>query len=326
MKIYEQRNSNKRRTHCPTCGNEGHMWMTCPVPAKMMELKKQGKEPDVNMFSTWYQNSYSRRDDNGKLIYHDRIFRSMEIAYDKQQRRIEFRKEKKARKERLFGKAKKRVTSCGFCGETGHNRRNCEVMQNFIDDLGRASQNYRKLFYERIVKGLGFAEGALLALSANHFRINNHWVDDWSGIGIITEISWDQVNMGLTLTDWDYKSTLRIGVLVDGNTHYFENPFYTMVTQDIDENGKRGEIAELLATGSHWGAKIDSILAPSENIPSEKWFNDGYTECWEWIAKNKNLWEVNSKLAPLIANFHPSRRGRNAGKLKERLAQYGYNK
>ena len=326
MRIYEQRYTAKRTTHCPTCGNTGHMWMTCPVPAKTMELKKQGKEPDVSLFSPWYQNSYGRRDTDGKLVYHDRIFRSMEIAYEKQQRRIQARKERKARQEHFYGKPKKRVTSCGFCGETGHNRRNCEVMKNFIDDLGRASQNYRKLFYERMVKGKGFAEGALLALSANHFRINGNWVEDWSGIGIITEISWDQVNMGLALSSWDYKSTLRIGVLIDGNTHYFENPFYNLVVSDIDKNNNRGEIAELFSAGSSWGARIDSILAPSENIPSEEWFNDGYTECWEWIAKNKDLDQVNSDLAPLIAKFHPSRRGRNAGKLKKRLAQYGYNK
>ena len=321
MKIYEQRNSNKRTTHCPTCGNEGHRWMTCPVPAKMMELKKQGKEPDVSLYSHWYANSYSRRDSSGRLVYHDAIFRNMQSAYDRQQRRIIDRHTKKARRERLYGKPKKRKTSCGFCGETGHNRRNCQVMENFIDDLNRASQNYRKLFYERIVNGLGLAEGALLALSASHFRLNGQWVEDWSGVGIITEISWDQVNMGLTLTDWDYKSVLRIGVLVDGATHYLENPFYNLVQNDTG-----GGIAELLNAGSHWGARIDSILAPSENIPSEEWFNDGYTECWEWIAKNKNLWEVNSRLAPLIAKFHPSRRGRNAGKLKKRLDQYGYDK
>ncbi len=321
MRIYEERNSNKRTTHCPTCGNEGHMWMTCPVPAKMMELKKQGKEPDTTLFSPWYSNSYSRRDNNGKLVYHDRIFRMMEIAYDKQQRRIEFRKEKKARRERLGLKPKKRKTSCGFCGHTGHNRRNCDVMYDFIDDLGRASQNYRKLFYERFVKGMGFAEGALLALSANHMRINGRWVDDWSGIGIITSISWQDVNMGLTRVDWEYKSELKIGVLVDGQTHVFTNPWYNLVENDTD-----GKIAELFNRGSSWGGRIDSVLAPSENIPSEEWFNDGYTECWEWIAKNKSLSNVSAYLAPMIAQFHPSRRGRNAGKLKKRLAQYGYDK
>ena len=325
MKIYEQRDSNKRITHCPTCGNEGHMWMTCPVPAKMMELKKQGKEPDPSLFSPWYQNSYSRRDNNGKLVYHDRIFRTMEIAYDKQQRRIEFRKEKKERRERLGLKPKKRKVSCGFCGETGHNRRNCDVMDNFVDDLERASQNYRKQFYERFVKGMGFAEGALLSLSANHWRTKTEWLDDWSGIGIITNISWDKVNMGLCLSSWDYKSVLKIDVLVDGQSYTIENPWNALVEQDTVD-GKEGKIAELFHRGSSWGARIDSVLAPSENIPSEQWFNDGYTECWEWIAKNKTLSDVSGYLSPLIAKWHPSRRGRNAGKLNYRLSQYGYTK
>jgi hypothetical protein len=301
------------------------MWMTCPVPAKMMELKKQGKEPDINLFSSWYANSYGRRDSTGKLVYHDRIFRMMEQAYDRQQRRIEARKEKKARHERLYGKPAKRKVSCGFCGETGHNRRNCDVMHNFTDDLERASQNYRKQFYERFVKGMGFAEGALLALSATHWRTKGRWLEDWSGIGIITGISWDQVNMGLTLSSWDYKSVMKVEVLIDGDTYNIENPFSALVEQDTVD-GKEGEIAELFTRGSSWSAKIDSILAPSENIPSEEWFNDGYTECWQWIAKNKTLGEVGCYLSPLIAKWHPSRRGRNAGKLKQRLKDYGYSK
>ena len=131
--------------------------------------------------------------------------------------------------------------------------------------------------------------------------------------------------MGLTLWSYDYKSTLKIDVLIDGQSYTIENPWNALVEQDTVE-GKEGKIAELFTRGSSWGARIDCVLAPSENIPSEEWFNDGYVECWEWIAKNKNLWDVNSRLAPLIANFHPSRRGRNAGKLKKRLAQYGYDK
>ena len=325
MKIYENRSHNSRITHCPTCGNEGHMWMTCPAPAKMMELKKQGKEPDISLYSHWMQNSYSRRDENGKLLYHDHIFAKMSRELDRQERRVTTRKENKARKERLYGKPAKRQSSCGFCGETGHNRRHCDVMFNFVDDLERASQNYRKQFYERFVKGMGFAEGALLSLSADHWRNPKGWEENWSGIGIVTSISWDKVNMGLTLNSWEYKSTLKIEVLVDGKTFTLENPFSALVENDTVA-GKSGKIAELFARGSNWGARIDSVLAPSENIPSEEWFNDGYTECWKWIAKKYTLGEVSNYLAPLIAQWHPSRRGRNAGELNYRLSQYGYQR
>ncbi len=325
MKIYENRNNSGRVTHCPTCGNEGHMWMTCPAPAKMMELKKQGKEPDITLYSTWQQNSYGRRDSDGKLIYHDTIFQRMGIAHRRQERRVAERKEKKARHERLYGKPEKRKVSCGFCGETGHNRRHCDVMFNFVDDLERASQNYRKQFYDRFVKGMGFAEGALLSLSADHFRVNGSWIENFSGIGIVTKIDWDKVNMGLTLGSWEYKSIMKIETLVNGDTFTLENPWNTLVKNDT-VNGKQGKIAELFARGSSWGVRIDNVLAPSENIPTEEWFNDGYTECWEWIAKNKRLDEVNGYLAPLIAQWHPSRRGRNAGKLNYRLSQYGYTR
>ena len=118
---------------------------------------------------------------------------------------------------------------------------------------------------------------------------------------------------------------MRIETLVNGDTFHLENPFNALVENDT-VNGKTGKIAELFARGSSWGVRIDSVLAPSENIPSEEWFNDGYTECWEWIAKNKRLGDVSGYLAPLIAKFHPSRRGRNAGKLNYRLSQYGYTR
>lgn len=325
MRIYEERTTNKRETHCPTCGKQGHMWITCPAPAKMMELEKQGKEPDITLYGEWQQKSYGKRDSNGKLVYHDTIFHRMGRAFRRQERRKDEREEKKARKERLYGKPAKRKVSCGFCGETGHNRRHCDVMFNFVDDLERASQNYRKQFYERLVKDMGFAEGALLSLSADHFRNGGKWVEDWSGIGIITGINWEKVNMGLTMANWEYRSVLKIDCLVNGESFTLQNPFNSLVKNDTVA-GKQGKIAELFSGGSSWGVRIDSVLAPSENIPSEEWFNDGYTECWEWIAKNKRLSDVSYYLAPLIAKFHPSRRGRNAGKLNYRLSQYGYTR
>ena len=96
--------------------------------------------------------------------------------------------------------------------------------------------------------------------------------------------------MGLTLGSWEYKSIMKIKVIVNGNTFTLNNPWYHLVTEDT-KDGKHGKIAELFHYGSNWGARIDSILAPSENIPSEEWFNDGYTECWEWIAKKYTLGE-----------------------------------
>ena len=327
MRIYEERQTHKRDTHCPTCGNTGHMWMTCPVPAKMVELEKQGKEPDVSLYSHWQANTWGRRDVHGDMIYKDRIFRTMRRQFDKQQERIAKRKKQKELHEQRFGKPAKRTSSCGFCGGHYHNRRNCDIMFNFQDDLIRASTNYRKKFYERLVKKQGFAEGALVAVSASHVHFNNKWEENFEGLGIITKISWDKVNLGLTLNSWEYRSKLRVDILVNGQTVTSDNPFKGMVDADTSDGGKKGEIAGLFANASNgYGVQIDSVLAPSENIPSEEWFNEGYTDCWEWITKNKSLSDVSYRLAPLIAQWHPSRRGRNAGKLNYRLSQYGYTR
>ena len=173
---------------------------------------------------------------------------------------------------------------------------------------------------------MGFAEGALLTLSADNHRTNTGWEENWTGLGIVSKINWNSVNMGLTLGSWEYKSVMNIEVVVDGKTMSLQNPWHALVANDTDSKGKRGKIAELFFAGSSWGARIDSILAPSENIPSEEWFNDEYTECWEWLTKKYSLDEVNGYLAPLIAQWHPSRRGRNAGKLNYRLSQYGYKR
>ena len=317
MKIYEQRDTNKRVTHCPTCGNEGHMWMTCPVPAIQVDRKKKGLEPDVRLYSSWYQSSFSRRDENGKLIYGDRMFRSAERELQKQERRREALKQRREVKERIYGK-KKRKVSCGFCGGTDHNRRNCDVMSDFIEDMTRANQNYRKKFYNKIVKEMGVAEGALVSLSATHALVRGEWVDDFKGIGIITGINWDDINLGVTMTAWDWKSPLQIELLVDGETMKSENPLNRMAKFSGDT-----DFSDLFSTSfSHWGLRIDEVIAPSENLPSDEWFNHGYEDCWEWIAKKYTLSDMQHTLTPLIAKFHPSTRGRNAGKLKKRLARY----
>jgi len=330
MRIYEERSQNKRTVNCPCCGKEGHMWSTCPLPAQFAKLEKEGKEPDLTLMGGWLQRRWDTLNDDGTLMYANRLFKNAERYGRQQQLRVENREAKKARQdayEKSLGITKaKRKTSCGFCGGTDHNRRNCDIMFNFVDDLTRASTNYRKKFYERLVQGQGFAEGALVGVSASYMNIGGKWIEDFEGIGIVSKIAWDKVNLGLTMSNWEYCSKLRVEMLVSGNTMAIDNPFRGMIEADISDDGKRGKIAELFSGSHGYGVQIDSIVAPSENIPSEEWFNEGYTDCWEWITKKKALADVTHYLTPLIAKWHPSRLGRNAGKLNFRLSQYGYTR
>ena len=329
MRIYENRDDYKRSVFCPTCAKEGHMWMTCPAPARMMDLEKQGKEPDLSLFSEWKQKRLGLRESDGSLYYHAYIFRMMSRAYLKQQARIEKRKALKqatAAINKVKG-APKRKTSCGFCGGNDHNRRNCDVMDSFVDDLHKASVNYRKKFYKRLVQGMGIAEGALVSVSASGTYLRGKYVKDFQGIGIISKIEWDQVNLGLGSCTWDYASKVNVDLIIDGETLTTDKPFVGLVEADLADNGQKGKIAELFGIRNRgWSFTIDNVISPSESVPSEDWFNEGYTECWEWITKNKSLFELNRRLSPIIAIHHPSARGRNAKKFKARLAEYARGK
>jgi hypothetical protein len=299
------------------------MWMTCPAPAIQVERKKKGLEPDITLYSGWYQTYYSKREPDGTLVYQDRIFKQSEVQLRRQELRKEKREERKNLKKRLFGN-KVTKKSCGFCGGSGHTRRNCNVMQDFIDDLSRANQNYRKRFYNKIVKEMGLAEGALVSVKAQHALIGNEWIQDFSGIGVVTDVKWNEINLGISMSRWNWKTSFVIDVLVDGETLTVENPLSEMALSNVD---KDPELSSIFAHSfSRWGARVDEIVAPSENIPSEEWFNHGYEDCWQWLSKKYNLPTLNQYLSPVIAKWHPSVRGRNAGKLKKRLAQYGYDK
>lgn len=320
MKLYERRDEYKKEVHCRVCGKKGHLWVSCKVPAKMVELEEAGKEPDISLFADYYHATYSQRDADGRLVYHGQIMRSMRKHLSSQLMRKEKLQRRRALKERSLGK-KKKTTSCGFCRGTGHNRRNCEVMKDFISDLSRANQNYRKYFYKKVVEDMGIAEGALVELKAQHVLVGGHWVENWTGIGLITKVDWDAVNLGLTQKRWDWKTNFEIEVQVGGDVIKVDSPFKQFIRNEYD---KKGLLWRLFGgTDSGWSPHISEIISPSENLPSEEWFNHGYNECWEWLAKKYKLNELNRFLTPVIEEWHPARRGRNAPALKKRLEKYG---
>ena len=315
MNIYENRKTLKKQVLCRICGHEGHLWMTCTVPQQQLDLAAQGKEPNPELYSDWYGRTYKKRDSNGKLIYRNHMLTASR-RYVQQQRDRKRRLQRRREHREQYGGKKTVTKHCGFCGEKGHNRRNCTVMKNFVSDLGQASANFRKHFYKKIIEDLGIAEGALVAVSGEHVRINNRWERELNAVGIVQKIQWDKVNLGLVMDNWDYRSRLQISILVNGETVVTECAFASLA-KDNEEIGQ-------FSSGytSNWGLRIDSVLAPSENPPDESWFNNEYTECWEWLVKKRDLATLGRAFSPLIAKWHPSIRGRNAKKLKARLSEY----
>jgi len=320
VKIYEQRSKYKKKVHCKICGNEGHLWTTCSVPKKMVELKKQNKEPDLSLYADYFKNIYSKRDPSGRLHYELHIFTSMtRYLLEQENRNAKMKARREARKNARSNK--KRVVSCGFCGSQGHNRRNCTVMQDFVSDLSRANQNYRKRFYNKVVQEIGICEGALVQLEAKHVLINNSWKENWRGLGVITKVDWSGVNLGLSHQQWDWKTDFTIDVLVNGDIIKVEKPMGKLVKDDIEPEG---ELFELFGgNGGGWSPWVDEVIAPSENIPSQEWFNSGYDDCWTWLTKKYTLGQLKTYLLPTISKWHPDQTGSAGAKLKKRLKTYG---
>ena len=320
MKIYEDRLTAKRTTVCRICGNAGHLWVSCSVPLEQLKLQKEGKKPDFSVFSQWLATRY-------KYMTEESFFGKMATQFAAQTDRKQRLADRKARRERLYGKKASKRT-CGFCGDSGHNRRNCTIKKEFINDLSVANTAYRKRYYDEIVTKMGLAEGALVAVSARQAHVKGRWVDNFSGIGIISAIQWNKVNIGLACDYWDFRSDVAFQVIIEGETFNTTTFFSNFIAEDLQrhENEKCSELSALYGgRAGGWGFTLDEVLVPSQNPPSEQWFNETYSECWDWITKKKTLSQISHPLTGLIAKFHPSRRGRNAGKLKKRLIQYGYN-
>ena len=140
MKIYEDRLTAKRTTVCRICGNAGHLWVSCSVPLEQLKLQKEGKKPDFSAFSQWLATRY-------KHMTEESFFGKMATQFAAQTDRKQRLADRKARRERLYGKKASKRT-CGFCGDSGHNRRNCTIKKELVLETKKHVniKEFRKLY------------------------------------------------------------------------------------------------------------------------------------------------------------------------------------
>jgi len=312
MRIYESKDYLKREVHCRLCGRTGHMWFKCQMPTKFLEALENNEEPDWSLMSVWSAKHWRQLDSNGELERKDQLMANCAVWKLQQEKRNE--KMHARRNARASAGTKKR--KCGFCGETDHNRRNCSVLKDFQKDLERANQNYRKMFYSTMVEGYGLAEGALVQLKAKYVQMNGSWQEDWEGIGLITGIDWDKVNLGLTARGWSFRSQICFQFVIEGENYNSDTPFKLFCETD----NKVSNLFSSLVVND-WGINIESVLSPSETIPSQEWFEETNSDCYNYVLKKLKM-ESLGELVGMIEKFHPSRVGRGAKALQERIENY----
>jgi hypothetical protein len=280
------------------------------MPTSFLTALENNKEPDWSLMSKWQSQHWNKKY-NGELVERDNLMARCAVWKLQQQKRNERMKEK-----RDIRTAKKTKRKCGFCSGEGHNRRNCTLLKDFQKDLERANQNYRKMFYSTMVEGYGLAEGALVQLKAKYVQMNGSLQANWEGIGLITGIDWDKVNLGLTAKGWNFRSEIGVDFVVEGETYKSDSPFKLLTANDDKVSDLFSEL-----TVSDWGMNIETILSPSQTLPSKEWFEGKNSECYNYVLKKLSIFEL-PELINIIEKFHPSVTGRGAKALKQRIARY----
>lgn len=174
-------------------------------------------------------------------------------------------------------KPKRKVSpkKCGFCGEKGHSRRNCDEMQTFLADAYKANENWRRAAYDLLVKKMGLSVGAAIKV-----KYDSYGCDTREKIALVSSINWDVLNVTCANSRYgDYRQGLEIKVVIDG--------FKQRIAFDHDTMRNRlNPTFQIVEGWSSW-KYIDSV-APAPQPLDESWVTD-YKDAFEYLAKKRTL-------------------------------------
>ena len=283
MNIHEKRNSkNKRKATCGYCREEGHNQYQCPhvrgdwenFLSKLMVPRKA----DGTFITRGYNSVYYGMGDFNPLkteLYNSGFsswFSNCRKAYLVQ-------------KERGFDlkhKTKRTAVTrtCGFCGETGHTRRNCEQMKDFLKKCYKANENWRKAAYKELVQDHGISVGAVVELVEKSGYGSSERIT--TTLGIIKSINWDKANVFAALSKKSdtVRSPFVIEVLIGNRSVKLNN-----LKECFNTIGENGE------TTYSWrwdGASLKRVITHSPTPLDPEWITS-YRESFETLVKKRTL-------------------------------------
>jgi hypothetical protein len=200
----------------------------------------------------------------------------------------------------------KRAKSCGFCGDVGHNRRDCPTMQSINKRLIKANAHWRQRAYDYFVKELGFGNGALIKVSEEVGTWNNR--ETKTSVGIVTTVNWNELNMFCYTEQanrgWrgtkgkrvheNLCAPLQIKAVVNG-----KEQVVTWSKKVVTTNGYNNSFSIVFDTrgrelvdqfSNTWNTvTFDSVVSPTETPLSDEWLTQGQQECVDFITKKYSL-------------------------------------
>jgi len=194
-------------------------------------------------------------------------------------------KEDKAQRKKAGPTTRRAASKCGFCGETGHNRRNCEDLASYKQSFYTANQNWRRALHGKLVREMGISIGAAIKVDTTRRSWNNKDALPEYHIGLVTKVSW---NSGSFLTpdtniSADYRDEVEITLLVDGEEKTLA------FTDGIKDSLGRTVLPAPRWWGSYNIAKFAGVVGPSKTPLDEKWVTEGMKDEFDFLLKKRSL-------------------------------------
>jgi len=218
----KQSSSHNRRSKptCSFCRNPNHRVGDCPHVAVIWESLQKGIIPldymktvqdnDTSEQSRWRTGNV--RWTSPLSTYYSKgvtwgdLFTITEKSYEKWLRNQNRTKTTKGKRKKL--------STCGYCKETGHTRTKCSHLDTHKKMLVRANRNFRQWFYEEYVEKQGLSTGCIVAFDYVVPASYNTTSTSTPVQTIVTDINWDSINL-LTMLDLD-SASVKWSTEVDG--------------------------------------------------------------------------------------------------------------
>lgn len=272
MKIFENHKTGnyKREQHCGYCREKGHNRLECPRVDEDWKYWQNFEVPPRTQ--GWY------RSRNYPKYWGEWYTDCM---------RTKIKQEAKQKAEKSPTPVVRSAPKCGFCGNTGHNRRNCALMQDFIKDCVTANANYRKRVHDYVVKQLGLDVGACISVTIRHGYGSSS--KEETKVALVTKINWDKVNVFCAFNGGynareQYAQEFSVKALIDGQELdvHVAKAGYGEVTGDktLDSLLKHDK--------ARWCShKFAKVLSKSEVPLSDEW-PTSYQEAWTFLTKKRS--------------------------------------
>ena len=267
MRAYNNRNKKTQR-RCGYCGATGHVVRTCKHAEREWLEWKENRVPithDKTLHYPWY--TWHTRD-------YTKWYKNAESGY---QKILAYRERERLKAAGKTTRATGTARKCGFCEQPGHTRRNCSAMEKVKREAFQANQNWRRSFYEEMVKKRGLCEGA--AIKVSH---RPNWNSPEEAIGLVTSVNWNDINF-LTSgvhVNWEYQEPLEIKVLIGNETKTLRFP------EPVADSAGRF-LVNSSSYGYYASCSFIAVIGKSDKELDESWVTDGLADEFDWLTKKR---------------------------------------